>query len=98
MRSKANDLRLDSDKIIASGASAGANTALFTAYVQKAQYEGDSGNPGFSSSPNGILSISGELKDDAFCVLDDTTPWGKPISCNSDGVNDNTDDIGTFEG
>jgi len=32
-------------------------------YAQDAQYEGDSGNPGFSSNPNGVVSIAGVLKE-----------------------------------
>ena len=59
VRSKAKEYRIDTDKIIASGSSAGARTALFMSYAQVAQYEGNSGNPGFSSYPNGVISISG---------------------------------------
>ena len=98
MRSKAEEYNLDSAKVIASGASAGGITALFTAYVQKAQYEGDSGNPGFPSYPNGVVSISATLKDEGFCLLDFFTPWEKPYICLVDGGNDNTNDIGALEG
>ena len=63
VRSNAADYRLDTDKIITSGDSAGALTSLFLSYAKEAQYEGNSGNPGFSSHANGVISISGELKD-----------------------------------
>ena len=59
MRSVADDYKLDSDKIIISGDSAGAMSSLFVAYAKEAQYEGNSGNPGFPSNPNGVISISG---------------------------------------
>ena len=59
MRSKADEFRLDTDKIIASGSSAGAFAALFMTYAKDAQYEGHSGNLGFSSNPNGVVSFSG---------------------------------------
>ena len=36
VRSKAEEYNLDTDKVIASGDSAGGITSLFTAYVQKA--------------------------------------------------------------
>lgn len=63
MRSKAEEYRIDPEKIIASGSSAGAQTTLFMSYAKDAQYEGDSGNPGFSSNPNGVVSIAGVLKE-----------------------------------
>ena len=63
VRSNADDYRLDTDKIIASGASAGAITAMYLSYAKEAQYEGQSGNDGFSSNPDGVLAIAGVLKD-----------------------------------
>ena len=63
VRKNAADYKLDTDKIIASGDSAGALTSLFLAYAKEAQYEGNSGNPGFPSYVQGVISISGELKD-----------------------------------
>lgn len=62
-RSKADRHNLDTERIIASGNSAGAITALVLGYVQDAQYEGDSGNPGESSIPNGVISIAGAIKN-----------------------------------
>ena len=61
VRSVADDYNLDPDMIITFGSSAGAITSLFMAYAKEAQYEGDSGNPGFSSNSNAVISFSGEL-------------------------------------
>ena len=63
VRSKADEYRFDTDKIIATGGSAGASTALFMAYGKDGQYEGNSGNPGFSSQVHGVVSLAGALKD-----------------------------------
>lgn len=93
VRANADQYHLDTDKIIVSGDSAGANTSLFLAYAKEAQYEGDSGNPGYPSHANGVISISGELKDQAYC--DSIDP--KPTGCQIDTGNDETDDIGTFK-
>ena len=58
-------------------------------YAVPAQYEGESGNPGYDSNPNGLLSFSGVLKEEFSCdILEDLTP----INCRNTG-NDNTDDI-----
>ena len=46
MRSKEDEYLIDTEKIIASGSSAGAFAALFMTYAVPAQYEGESGNPG----------------------------------------------------
>lgn len=94
VRSNAEAYKLDTDKIIASGDSAGALTSLFLAYAKEAQYEGNSGNPGFPSNVNGVISISGELKDQGYCNSVDPTPTG----CSIDTDKDETDDIGTFDG
>ena len=61
-RSYASEYRLDPDRIIASGNSAGAITALHLAYASDFQEEGKSGNEGFLSNPNGVISIAGALK------------------------------------
>ena len=76
VRSQADDYKLDSDKIIISGDSAGAMSSLFVAYAKEAQYEGNSGNPGFPSNPNGVIAISGQLKDQAYCGQIDPKPAG----------------------
>ena len=92
VRSVADDYRLDSDMIIVSGDSAGADTALFLSYAKEAQYEGDSGNPGFPSNSNGVISISGEMKGEAYCSSVDP----KPSGCQIETGKDETNDIGTF--
>lgn len=68
MRRYKDDLHVDSDRIMLMGESAGAITSLIYAYVEEAQYEGWSGNPGFSSYANAIGSLSGEIKGEAFCL------------------------------
>ena len=93
MRSKADDYGIDTDRIIASGSSAGAGATLFMSYAQNAQYEGDSGNLGFSSNPNGVIAMMGSLREELFCKIID----GEPTDCSISTGNDNTDDIGTFE-
>ena len=67
VRSKADEYNLDPDMVITSGSSAGAITSLFMAYAEVAQYEGVSGNPGFPSNPNAVISFSGELKNQGYC-------------------------------
>ena len=62
-------------------------------YVKEAQYDGDSGNPGFSSNPDGVLAISAALKVDKFCEWEGFMP----TNCTDEGY-DKTDDIGSFEG
>ena len=90
MRSVADDYNLDPEMIITSGSSAGAVTALFMAYAVEAQYEGDSGNPGWPSNPNAVISFSGELKSQGYCKSIDPRPRG----CTTDTGDDFTDDIG----
>ena len=59
LRKNANDYGLDTDRITVMGDSAGAITSLYIGYAANAQYEGDSGNPGYSSEVQYVLSISG---------------------------------------
>ena len=62
VRSKATDWHVDPDKIVASGYSAGAIAALFMAYAEPAQYEGESNDLfDYPSNPNGVLSFAGQL-------------------------------------
>ena len=63
LRSKAEDYRLDTDRITAGGFSAGAITSLILAYADD-YGEGESGNPGFPSNINGVYSIAGSLDSD----------------------------------
>lgn len=76
VRANAKDYNLDTDRIIVSGDSAGAFTCLFMSYAKIGQYEGNSGNPGFSSANAGVISISGALKQQAYCDSIDPVPKG----------------------
>jgi acetyl esterase/lipase len=70
---------LDPDRIAIGGGSAGAVTALFYGYADRAQGEGKSGNPGYSSKVKLVIPISGELRYDAFCKSIDAS--GEPVGC-----------------
>lgn len=59
LRANATKYRLDPDKIIVNGYSAGAMTALYTAY--DTANVGNSGTPGYSSKINGAVSMSGGM-------------------------------------
>jgi len=61
LRKNATKYRIDTNRIIVGGVSAGAITALHTAYEEN---EGNSGNPGYSSEVAACISISGALVDD----------------------------------
>lgn len=76
VRSVAKDQRIDTDRILLMGESAGALTSLYYGYVADAQYEGNSGNPGFSSNVTAIGSMSGELKGQGYCKRIHPIPFG----------------------
>eukprot|EP00931_Biecheleriopsis_adriatica_P101448 TRINITY_DN76580_c0_g1_i1.p1 TRINITY_DN76580_c0_g1~~TRINITY_DN76580_c0_g1_i1.p1 ORF type:complete len:311 (+),score=51.98 TRINITY_DN76580_c0_g1_i1:169-1101(+) len=77
VRKMAKDWRVDENRILIYGSSAGAITSLYLGYVKTAQYEGNSGNPGYNSSVAMAVSVSGELKAEAFCK----TIHPKPENC-----------------
>ena len=60
LRSQAATLRIDTERIVSIGSSAGAYTTLEAAYVPG---EGSSGNPGFSSSVRAVVDQWGQLVD-----------------------------------
>ena len=60
LRSQAARLRIDGARIAIGGGSAGAYTALNVAYREE---EGESGNPGFSSSVRAVVDFWGALTD-----------------------------------
>lgn len=62
LRRYASEYHIDTDRIMVMGESAGAVTSLTYGYVEDAQYDGNSGNPGYSSYANAIGSLSGEIK------------------------------------
>ena len=64
LRSKADQYRLDTNRIIASGYSFGADTALHIGFAPRMDIhneEGNSGNPGHDSDPNGVIAIAGQF-------------------------------------
>lgn len=89
VRSVAEEHGIDTGRILLMGESAGAVTSLFYGYVESAQYEGNSGNPGFSSEIHAVGSISGSLKTMAYC--DGVHPF--PHDCKVDEPIDRTDGI-----
>merc|ERR1719446_271288 len=82
MRKMAKEWRIDVDRILMAGDSAGAITSLYVGYAKKAQYEGNSGNPGYSSAIALSIPVSGELKSEAFCK----TVVPKPMGCSVEGA------------
>merc|ERR1712224_5625 len=78
VRAHADQARVDPNRIMLGGDSAGAITSLYVGYVKDAWKEGNSGNPGFNSTARPIFSMSGELMDLAYC---DGVRFGKPYGC-----------------
>jgi len=89
VRSVAAAQRLDVARILLAGESAGAVTALYLGYAKVAQYEGASGNPGWPSTVAGVISISGELRQQAYC--DSVVP--QPTGCQIETGVDHTNDV-----
>lgn len=87
VQTNGNTYKIDPNMIIIGGSSAGAITALHTAYLDKMsetpQYlqdiitelgggvEGNSGNPGYSSIPNGVMNGSGCLGEKTWLEAND---------------------------
>lgn len=78
VRAHAEQARVDPNRIMLGGDSAGAITSLYVGYVKAAQKEGNSGNPGFNSTASPIFAMSGELMDLAYCK---GVRFGKPYGC-----------------
>jgi para-nitrobenzyl esterase len=87
--SETNTFRVDTNFIFTGGASAGAFMALHHAYMDENEIpdfidmsgpglngnlEGNSGNPGYSSSVKGIISVAGALGDSDWIDASDTVP------------------------
>ena len=98
LRKSAGQARIDTRRIGLAGDSAGACTSLFVGFAKVAQYEGSSGNPGYSSAINVSVPVSGELKSEAFCKSVDPAPAGCQLVHNATVGYDFTGDIGTFPG
>ncbi len=60
-RANAEKYRIDTSRIAVVGSSAGAVTALHVTYLRESEYEGDSGNPGFSSNVTACVDLWGGL-------------------------------------
>jgi acetyl esterase/lipase len=67
VRKMAKEWRVDPDRILMEGDSAGAMMALYMGYVKDAQGEGESGNPGYRSDIQLAVSVSGTLHNRAYC-------------------------------
>ncbi len=91
-----NTYRIDSNLVIAAGSSAGAFTALHLAYLNQpselpagidttviGSIEGNSGNPGYSSSVNAVVNLCGALGNKNWMVNGDI-----PL-CSMHGTADN---------
>jgi len=94
VRKVAKDYRIDVDRIMIEGDSAGAITSLYLGYVKDAQGEGQSGNPGYPSNVRLVVSVSGQLKAQAYCGQ--VRPY--PAGCQVDGPINHVADIGSFKG
>jgi len=68
LRKNAEKLRIDSNRIMVGGDSAGGVIALYYGYVRTAS-EGHSGNPETSSEIHAVMAISGTLKSQAYCAF-----------------------------
>jgi acetyl esterase/lipase len=91
LRKHAYEYRIDTNRIMVAGDSAGAITALYLGYVEKAQYEGSSGNAGYRSDVALSISISGELVMQAFCA----SVYPQPTACTVQNLTcDYTDNVG----
>jgi acetyl esterase/lipase len=64
LRAHAGELRIDPDRIVMAGSSAGAITSLLSAW--RSEDPGTSGNPGFSSAIAAAVSVSGGTPTNAF--------------------------------
>lgn len=67
--------RIDPAKVMIAGDSAGAVTALWVGYASAGRH-GSSGNAGFSDEVGAVVSVSGELKSQAFCKVIVPKPFG----------------------
>jgi len=80
LRMKSIEWRIDTNRLAVIGCSAGAITTLFHGYA-KGESEGESGNFGFSSAINTVISVSGAMLDRAFCASVSQDPPYEPNHC-----------------
>lgn len=80
VKKHAVELRVDPNRIIVAGESAGAISANFYGFT-KGYTDGASGNAGYDSSINAVLSVSGSMRDLAFCASVGSAPKYQPRLC-----------------
>jgi len=106
LRANATQYRIDTDRIVAAGSSAGAITALNVG--NNPEDPGNSGNPGYPSDVSAAVSVSGFggyfSPGDAPAILfhgtaDETVPYQTAVStCEQARANGNVCELNTFEG
>ncbi len=88
-RRYAEQWRIDTSKIALVGGSAGAITALHATYLTEPEYEGNSGNEGYSSNVSACIDLWGGLYDNVskidageapVCIIHGTEDKGVPYS------------------
>lgn len=88
-RKYAEQWRIDTSRIALVGGSAGAITALHATYLTEPEYEGDSGNEGYSSNVSACIDLWGGLYDNVtkidggeapVCIIHGTEDEGVPYS------------------
>jgi poly(3-hydroxybutyrate) depolymerase len=80
VRKHASEWRVDPDRIVIGGESAGALTSNLYGFA-KGTTDGASGNAGYDSAINGVLSVSGSMRDLAFCATVGGPPKYQPLLC-----------------
>eukprot|EP00927_Polykrikos_kofoidii_P012916 TRINITY_DN15618_c0_g1_i1.p1 TRINITY_DN15618_c0_g1~~TRINITY_DN15618_c0_g1_i1.p1 ORF type:complete len:511 (-),score=59.12 TRINITY_DN15618_c0_g1_i1:26-1558(-) len=80
LRKNADKYRVDPGRIVIGGESAGALTANMLGYG-KGFSEGLSGHAAYDSSVNGVISVSGSLRDLAMCSFVLGPPSYRPFFC-----------------
>lgn len=83
-RAHAAKWRIDDDKIAILGSSAGAVTALHATYLREKEYEGNSGNEGYSSNVSACIDLWGGLYKNVSKI-----DAGEPPVLIIHGTNDN---------
>jgi len=80
VRKMASEWKIDPNRIVVGGDSAGALGAMFYGFA-KGYSDGHSGNAEYDSSINSVLSVSGSLQDLAFCSSVGDAPGYEPAGC-----------------
>lgn len=85
VRKMASEWRVDTSRIVVGGDSAGAITAMGYGYAKQFS-DGHSGNAGYDSSINSVLSVSGSMVSLGFCSSDSGAPDYIPAGCSFNGT------------